>query len=331
MQSRSIKFVHLYTAFLVVLLATFLITFFQINTSKEIQQVSAAGEQIVAFEAEGGQRTGPIQLITNDPSASNNIYARFENSTVTPTLGITLTPTFSPTPTTGGGSATYPAQVLNLTNWKITIPFDGSDSGTTADEIKQPALATYKDPKYFYVSSAGNSVVFKAHTGGATTSGSGYPRSELREMTNNGSTEAAWSSSSGTHTLTIDQKITHLPAVKPHIVVGQIHDGSNDVTTFRLEGSKLFIEINGVDGPVLTTNYQLGTRFTVGFEVKNNQVKYFYNGTPISYTLNKSFSGAYFKAGAYTQSSCQGTKKVPGETCDAYGEVEIYNVQVTHN
>jgi uncharacterized protein YycO len=42
------------------------------------------------------------------------------------------------------------------------------------------------------------------------------------------------------------------------------------------------------------------------------------------------FSGAYFKAGAYVQSNCQGKKKVAGESCDAYGEVVIYKVSVTH-
>jgi hypothetical protein len=171
-------------------------------------------------------------------------------------------------------------------------------------------------------------VIFRAHTGGATTSGSGYPRSELREMTNNGATNASWSSGSGTHTMEIDQAITHLPDLKRHIVAGQIHDGGDDVIVFRLEGSKLFIDINGDDGPTLTGNYVLGTRFKVKFVVSGNQTRCYYNDT-LMYTLNQSYSGAYFKAGAYTQSSCTGT---PGssESCSAYGEVVIYNVTVSH-
>lgn len=230
--------------------------------------------------------------------------------------------------TTGSAGGSLPANILNLTNWKITLPIDGSDSGTDADEVKQPALATYSIDPYFKNNSTNTGVQFRAHTGGATTSGSGYPRSELREMTNNGTTNASWSSGSGTHTMEIDQAITHLPVVKPHIVAGQIHDGSDDVIVFRLEGQKLFIDINGSDGPTLNSAYVLGTRFKVKFVVSGNQTKCYYNDV-LKYTLSKSYSGAYFKAGAYTQSSCTGT---PGssESCSAYGEVIIYNVTVTH-
>lgn len=230
--------------------------------------------------------------------------------------------------TTGTSGGSLPANILNLTNWKITLPIDGSDSGTDADEIKQPQLATYSIDPYFKNNSTNTGVLFRAHTGGATTSGSGYPRSELREMTSNGTTNASWSSGSGTHTMEIDQAITHLPVVKPHIVAGQIHDAGDDVIVFRLEGQKLFIDINGTDGPTLNSAYVLGTRFKVKFVVSGNQTKCYYNDV-LKYTLSKSYSGAYFKAGAYTQSSCTGT---PGssESCSAYGEVVIYNVTVTH-
>lgn len=232
--------------------------------------------------------------------------------------------------TTSSGGGSLPANVLNLTNWKITLPVDGSDSGSDADEVKQPQLATYSHTTYFHNNATNTGVVFQAHTGGATTSGSGYPRSELREMTSNGTTNASWSSGSGTHTMEIDQAITHLPVVKQHIVAGQIHDGGDDVIVFRLEGQKLFIDINGDDGPILTPNYQLGTRFKVKFVVSNNQTKCYYNDV-LMYTLNQSYSGAYFKVGAYTQSSCKsGENPGPSESCSAYGEVVIYNVTVTH-
>jgi Alginate lyase len=149
-------------------------------------------------------------------------------------------------------------------------------------------------------------------------------------MTNNGTTNASWSSGSGTHTMEIDEAITHLPVVKPHIVAGQIHDASDDVIVFRLEGQKLFIDINGTDGPTLNSAYVLGTRFKVKFVVSGNQTKCYYNDV-LKYTLSKSYSGAYFKAGAYTQSSCKsGGTPGPSESCSAYGEVLIYNVTVTH-
>ncbi len=222
----------------------------------------------------------------------------------------------------------YPAEVIDLTNWKLNTPIDTQTPGKV-DEYKQPVLKTFTDANWFHLNATKDGVVFKANTGGVTTSGSGYPRSELREMTNNGTTNASWGSATGTHTLFIEQAITHLPDVKPHIVVGQIHDANDDIIVFRLEKKKLFIDLNGDDGPTLDNNYMLGKHFTVMFKVHDNKVDCYYNDALV-YTYNTTFSGAYFKAGAYVQSSCQGKNKVSGESCDAYGEVEIYRLWVKH-
>ena len=232
----------------------------------------------------------------------------------------TVTPPPSVPPTTVG---TLPSDVLNLTNFKLTLPVDTSASGSP-DEVTQTALDSYQNASYFHVNSALNGVVFTAPCGGATTSGSGYPRSELREMINNGIDRASWSTSSGTHTMEITQAITHTPVVKPHVVAGQIHDAGDDVCVFRLEGTKLFVDQNGVNGPVLTSNYKLGDIFTVKFVARNGGVECYYNGSYI-YTYHVSASGCYFKAGCYTQSN---TSK--GDAPTAYGEVVIYKLSVTH-
>ena len=277
-----------------------------------------------------GPTTGTGELPTSGIEASGETtHGEATDATTTDTATDTATDT-TPDATTGttGEPAMLPGDVLDLTSWKLTLPVDTDHPGTP-DEIEQPELATFVDPLYYHLNEALDAVVFRAHTGGETTDNSGYPRSELREMTDGGAEEAAWSSSEGTHRMDIDQKITHLPVAKPHIVVGQIHDDEDDVIVFRLEDSKLFIDLNGDDGPVLTDNYALGDRFTVAFEVRDDHVDCFYNDTLI-YTHDQAFSGAYFKAGAYVQSSCQGEKQVDGEECDAYGEVEIYTVTVSH-
>jgi hypothetical protein len=234
--------------------------------------------------------------------------------------GGTVTPPPPPPPTTGGN---LPSAILNLTNWKLTLPVNTSHAGSP-DEILQPELNTFQDAKYFHANSALNGVVFNAPCGGATTSGSGYPRSELREMINNGSSTASWSTTSGTHTMEITQAITHLPVVKPHVVAGQIHDAGDDVIVFRLEGTKLFVDQNGANGPVLTSSYRLGDVFTVKFVARNGGVECYYNGQYI-YTYKVSASGCYFKAGCYTQSN---TSK--GDSATAYGEVVIYSLKITH-
>ena len=226
----------------------------------------------------------------------------------------------TPPPTSSG---TLPSGVLDLTNWKLTLPVNTSHAGAP-DEIVQPELNGFLDALYFHVNGARNGVVFKAHCGGYTTSGSGYPRSELREMIHNGVDRASWSTTSGTHTMEITQAITHLPDVKPHVVAGQIHDAADDVIVFRLEGTKLFIAENGKTGPVLTTNYHLGDIFTVKFVARNGGVECYYNGQYI-YKYSVSTSGCYFKAGCYTQSN---TSK--GDAPSAYGEVVIYAVSVRH-
>lgn len=268
-------------------------------------------------DGSGGNNTTPAPTTNNTPRPTTVATTR---ATTTPTTRPTTAPTiFQTQPPVSG--ATYPAQILNLTNWKITLPLSG------APEVKQPALNTYRIDPWFVVQGSG--VRFRAPVNGGTTSGSSNPRSELREMTNNGSSNASWSSGSGTNTMTIDQMVTSLPGPqKPHLVVGQIHDGSDDVTVFRVEGSTLWIT-NGdsTHGYAVDTNFQLNRRFTVKFEVANNVTKYYYNGNLVPYTLNKSYSGAYFKAGAYTQANCSNNSPC---SADNYGEVIIYNLQVTH-
>lgn len=249
-----------------------------------------------------------------------NTENNWNSITETQIFGTIASPTPVPTPTPG----TLPSQVLNLTNWKLTLPFDTSHAGSP-DEITQPELSTFYDSNYFCVNSTGNGIVFTAPCGGYTTGGSSYPRSELREMINNGTSNANWSTTSGLHTMEIKQAITHLPVVKPHVVAGQIHDASDDVTVFRLEGSKLFIDFNGTAGPTLTSNYKLGDIFTCKFVAGSAKIGYYYNGNLV-YTYSKSASGCYFKSGCYTQSN---TSK--GDSPTAYGQVVVYGLTVTHS
>lgn len=217
-------------------------------------------------------------------------------------------------------------QVLNLQNWKLTLPVNTEHNGDP-DEIKQPELNTYSDNQYFFVNKKKDAVTFRANVGGETTKGSNFARSELREMAD--SEKAAWSSAKGKHTLFIDQRVTHLPEVRKHMVIGQIHDATKYVIFFRLEDTKLLVSVNGGQRVVLDPDYILGKRFSVKFVVENNETQCFYNNE-LKYTYSGSFSDAYFKAGAYVQSSCKGKKMVEGESCSAYGEVEIYDLWVKH-
>jgi hypothetical protein len=229
------------------------------------------------------------------------------------------------------GAPRFPAELLALTDWKLTLPVD-ADGGTSgrAREVSQPELATTDFAPWFTLNAERTAIVFRAHHGGATTSGSGNPRSELREMKagTQGKELASWSSTVGTHTLWIKQAITRLTNTKPHTVAGQIHDANDDVTVFRLEGTNLYItDGNTTRAHLLTSSYALGTVFTVKLRVSAGVITYAFNEVPVAgYSQTKSGSGWYFKVGDYTQSN-PGTAT---DAADAYAEVQVYDFKVTH-
>ena len=73
------------------------------------------------------------------------------------------------------GPGGLPADVLDLSSWKLTLPVGSDEDEDEAEEIKQPDLATFSDDRFFTTTRDGSGVVFRAPAGGATTSGSGYP------------------------------------------------------------------------------------------------------------------------------------------------------------
>lgn len=217
-----------------------------------------------------------------------------------------------------------PGQVLDLTNWKLTLPYGNTRPGSP-EEISQPALSSFQSASNFFVSSEGEQVRFRAHCGGLTTKTSGYPRCELREMTNQGAAKARWSTDDSTrHTMTMTAAITATPEVKKHVVCAQIHDAQDDVLMIRLEGTKLFVERNGLEEVMLERKYQLGTFFDLKIESQSGTLRVWYNGAEkLTWPVSK--AGCYFKAGCYTQSNV-----LKGDQADAYGEVAIVQLKLTH-
>lgn len=228
----------------------------------------------------------------------------------------------------GSGHCALPAQVLNLTDWKLTVPLKNLDKPTgDALQIAGHSLANFQLKPWFVVQPSCKGVRFRAAVNGVTTKGSTNPRTELRERTDGGRSNASWSSNAGTHTMTIREAITHLPAQKPDVVAGQIHDAGNDLSVFRLEGHKLYIT-NGNDNhyKLVISDYVPGTVFEARFVVSDGKIKAYYNGV-LQATVSKRFSGAYFKAGVYTQANCSNTSPCSERN---YGEVVIYKLTVSH-
>ena len=104
---------------------------------------------------------------------------------------------------------------------------DGGDSSgaTSKDDrntdpvtIRSSALEDFSSYPYFWAEQG--EVVFRAHCGGATTRGSYYPRSELRQLVNGG--DEYWSMQEP-QAIETELRITEVPDEKPAVNVLQIH------------------------------------------------------------------------------------------------------------
>jgi poly(beta-D-mannuronate) lyase len=247
-------------------------------------------------------------------------------------------------PTEPSGEIQYPADILDLTMWELTLPLaeDDPTMGSTPKDVymkitepgyesQKDFLDTYSHPVHFHVNDASDGVVFRCHAGGATTPNSSYSRTELREMepgyTTQNDEKASWSTSSGTHTMYIKQAITEMTlTAKPDVVIGQIHGGDDDLTVFIYSRGKIWIREGNSKTEVIDDSYQIGTVMEVKMVASGGKVKYYYNNmsTPV-HEISANDSGCYFKAGCYVNSNPD-----KGEDADAYATVEIYDLKVTH-
>ena len=146
------------------------------------------------------------------------------------------------TSSTAGSQAGAPSQSFNLADWKLTLPVDedGEAGGDEAMEVE--SLAGYVNPQYFFGATDG-AMVFTAGVDGATTSGSRYPRSELREM--RGDERAAWTLAEGgtmTATLAVNAVPTRDDGSPGRLIVGQIHGEDEELVRLYYEdGSVYFV------------------------------------------------------------------------------------------
>jgi len=216
--------------------------------------------------------------------------------------------------------ADVPADVLDLKDWSLTLP---TGPGGDPDIVPPGQLAAGFENEYFQLNDAHDGVVFTAPVDGATTRNSSYPRSELREM--NGTEEAAWSNTSGTHMLRVTAAVTALPESKPELVTAQIHGGDDDILQIRHEGNQLMVQYaDGTKTVTLDRNYKLGTAYDIEIAAAENTVRVRYNGQP-KVDLQLSGNAWYFKAGAYVQSNIS-----KGDAANATGQVIIYSLNVEH-
>ncbi len=209
----------------------------------------------------------------------------------------------------------YNSDRFNLKNWKLTLPVDNKgDINGEALEIRN--LDKFESP-YFYDAADGG-MVFIAHTDGATTSGSTYPRTELREM--NGDKRAAWKPSQG-GTMTATLKVDEVPSFKNgdpgRLVVGQIHGADEELVRLYWENNTVYfindragpnnkeIKFNLLSADGKTPDIALGEKFSYKIDARGDTLKIEVHADGKIYTSTTPINAVwqsdslYFKAGIY--------------------------------
>ncbi len=219
--------------------------------------------------------------------------------------------------------AKLPSKVLDLSLWKLTLPVAGQGS-KHAREITQPGLATFTDAAFFHIAADGAGVVFRAPADGATTKGSRYPRSELREM-RDAKKGASWATDDGIiHRMEVTLAVLQLPEKKPHVVCAQIHDANDDVMMIRVEGRRMFVERNKTGNVLLKENYRPGDPVRLKVEAGGGSIRVWCDDR-LAMTWETRAEGCYFKAGCYTQSNPS-----KGDRGQSAGTVLISQLRVSH-
>lgn len=325
----------------------------------------AAGKLEIKIRArEANTKLLSIRLVKEKSSSSPSTPTPTPQPTATPSPTATPAPTPVPTPastpapatptpvpSSNNSSSKAPGENFNLLPWKITLPIDanGSMSGT-AVEVKSLGSAnkTYQKSPYFFTASDG-AMVFMAPVEGATTSGSHYPRSELRELTA-AQANAAWTVSQG-GTLQAELSVNEVPktsaGAQGRVVIGQIHGPDDELCRLYYDNGRLYFHDDKAGSSLKETEFVLksaagaetsipmNAKFSYKIEVANNKltVSAVFNG--ISYSAVDAISSfwpgkaLYFKAGVYVQVGKAGSGA--GTTGSGKGQVSFYQLPLpTH-
>ncbi|CAH0349327.1 hypothetical protein SPH9361_00550 [Sphingobium sp. CECT 9361] len=230
------------------------------------------------------------------------------------------------------------ASGFEYSEWRIALPVDAAGK-TTGNAAQIDKLAGYGGSEYFRPSDT--ALVFRAAVDGATTSGSKYARSELRELTNGNS--AAWNLKQGgtmTATLSVDSVPTYFNGTPGRLVIGQIHGKENELVRLYWDNGTVYF-VNDLAGPsnkelkfqLLSPNNEtpsidLGEAFSYKINAVGNtlEVVVYADGQTYSSTtqINAIWQSdsLYFKAGVYL-----GVNETQGT---GVGQTSFFGLDIAH-
>ena len=155
-----------------------------------------------------------------------------------------------------------PGALFNISRFDLQLPVAGSGGGV--EIIKAPAINSYTS-KYFYTDPADNQMTFFCPLDGAHTSGSNYPRSELRENPNYDLT--------GFHRLNATLTVVTVTSTKA-ITIGQAHiDGVSGACS-------IFVELEWENGDIISHMRDKNCK-----SVKQTIASGVQLGQPVSYSI----------------------------------------------
>lgn len=233
-----------------------------------------------------------------------------------------------------------------ITDWKITYPVDKNNNDSSdADDCDDRNRNAYEQldltkeissthSKYFFVSD--DEVVFKAHVGGATTSGSSYPRSEFRQLVGGGNNY--WKMKDY-QSLEVRVRATNLPKVKPEVSMVQIHGPDDEPlrVEYRSDSQGLHVVQNEDTTKTYVLDYKLGQQLFVKVTVDDGKITLYILNEDTGKDYTDSWiaedSTGYFKVGCYTQSNnnletCKPGEGYKNQDADEYGEVRIKDLKL---
>lgn len=327
------------------------------NSSDANEWFNGKVAYVRVWSAELTQTEIEAEWASTTPVRATNLWADWPltNATeLTDTVaGRTLVPLTGPVVTEEGppiAPGAAPDSVFDLSNWHLTTPAADPSDGN-ADQIDQPALATYAS-EWFYLDSL-NRMVCIAPVNGATTSGeSGATRTELRQHEKGSYTSTAFDpNTTGRRQITLTTRadptsITGGTLPRQELIIFQIHGASGTppiylTAEWTSSGTpvtpriRMFLSGSGLSNTNVVSNITTTTDISIRLRVESATVKlWVVAGTvadlpPVSSTPHYSWAASaftdqsswYFKAGGYNKSAIDAATTGAGKATISYLQV----------
>lgn len=226
-------------------------------------------------------------------------------------------------------------------HFNVGIGNDGSGNPTHTDHTQSSIEGGFDQDPEFKLSTDRLAVQFTINAGaGKTSSNTKFPRSELREVLANGTTNASWDGRSGEHYMKGRSRITNFTTQRPWICFFQIHDASSDLVRVQTEGTTS--QTTGLDivarrtppggseikTVLLSGSYNINTWINWEIRISAGRLRIWLDSVLKLDVTGMGETGCYFKTGNYLQSNVDNYGESSSDTATV--EMEAGSLQCWH-